>query len=419
MKEINTNIRSLILLPIIISLLMIQACSERQTSPVTLADSTIQFLAKSPDGINATITLCRYIDRKSGQRVDPGSVFAITEGRNIIAAIDLENLDLNKKHLLMFHIDWVDESGKSVFLKRIDLSPSDTLTSLQSNISISPGRRKPGKYTVKVYLFRELIAYKNFEVLEEFQLTASQRRYLINNLVVYQKVDKITGKPNEQDSVFTISEKGWIRAMLDLEDPEKFSPYKLIFTFNWIGPIGKSIYKKEAVYPPEDSSSIVRSSVSASPENRQPGTYKLQLFLFGNLIAEKPFEVREKPVQKESLAVKFNASLILCNIDNYSGCLSEPPVAVFQTGQKERVYAFANIEHKSSSRNKKTLLNLEWTDSKGKSVFRKRFEINSGEPIELLSSSISLSPDKRQPGLYYVRLYHATTVLAEKKFEVR
>jgi hypothetical protein len=219
--------------------------------------------------------------------------------------------------------------------------------------------------------------------------------------------------------VFTIREKGWIRAMLDLEDTDRFSPYKLLFTFNWIGPNGKSIYRKEAVYPPDDSSSNLKSSVSASPENRQPGTYKLQLLLFGNLIAEKTFEVIEKPVQKESALVKYNASLVLCNTDNYTVCQTDPKVSVFQTGKKARVYAFATIEHRSSIQNKKTQFYLEWTDAKGETVFRKRFEIHPGETIDILSSSISLSPEKRQPGFYFVRLYHSKDLLAESKFEVR
>jgi hypothetical protein len=419
MKEFYSIGRILIYFIIIIPLLMLLACADRQNNPVVLADSTIRFLPKSPDGINATITLCRFADRKSGLRVDPGTSFSIADGENILAVIDIENRFLYGRHLLMFHIDWVDDRGKSVFVKRIDLLPGDSATSIQSAISVSPGRRKPGKYSVRIYLFRELIAYKAFEVLEEYQLSASQRKEIMNNLIVYQNIDKKTGKSVDEGANFTISDKRWIRATLDLEDAGRFEPYRLIFTFDWIGPDGKSFYKKQATFPPEDSSTVLRSSVSASPEVRQPGEYKLLLYLFGNLIAEKPFVLTEKSVQKAVGTKKYNASLILCRTDDYTTCLSEPPVTIFQAGQKERAYAFAVIQKLSQNLHEMSRFSIVWTDSSGHTLFSKRFEINPGESPDPLVSSISISPDKRQRGLYFVRLYHGSTLLAGRKFKVR
>ncbi len=66
----------------------------------------------------------------------------------------------------MFHIDWIDSTGNSLYKKRIDLSPSDSSSRIISSISLSPPKRKVGEYIVRVYLFRELIAEKKFQLVE-------------------------------------------------------------------------------------------------------------------------------------------------------------------------------------------------------------------------------------------------------------
>ncbi len=76
----------------------------------------------------------------------------------------------------MLHIDWLDSTGNSFYKKRIDFSLTDSSSSIKSSISTSPPKRKAGNYTVRVYLFRELIAEKKFQLIESFQDSATVKK---------------------------------------------------------------------------------------------------------------------------------------------------------------------------------------------------------------------------------------------------
>lgn len=155
-------------------LLVAPGCSSRIETPVTGEDSTITYPPKKTDGISAKITLCRKVSKKTGNRIGEGTLFSIKEKEWVRAFVDIEHRFNDDKRELMFHLDWNDANGRSFYLKRIDLSPDDSSSTIKSSISISPGKRKPGKYTLRVYLFRELIAEKEFELRPEFQLTPSK-----------------------------------------------------------------------------------------------------------------------------------------------------------------------------------------------------------------------------------------------------
>jgi len=63
------------------------------------------------------------------------------------------------------------------------------------------------------------------------------------------------------------------------------------FYFDWIGPDGKSFYKKRVVYTTSNPFFTVSNSISISPEKRQPGTYTLQVTFRKKIIAEQKFEL--------------------------------------------------------------------------------------------------------------------------------
>jgi len=148
-------------------LLVGAGCSSRIEMPVTGADSTIVYPAKKADGISAKITLCRKVDKKTGKRIGTGTVFTIMEKERVRAFVDLENRFVYGDRELMFHFDWIGVNGRSFYRKRIDLSPDDSSSTINSSISIPPDKRQPGKYILRIYLFRELIAEKKFELLPE------------------------------------------------------------------------------------------------------------------------------------------------------------------------------------------------------------------------------------------------------------
>jgi hypothetical protein len=268
-------------------------CSSRIEKPVITADSTITYPAKKADGISAKITLCKKVSSKTGKRIGEGTVFTIRDNENVFAFADLENRFLHNDLDQMFHIDWIDPAGRSFYLKRIDLLRGDSSSTITSSISISPDKRQPGEYLMRIYLFRELIAERKFELREETRITPIEVEGIRANIIFCSAVSKKSGKRIGVDTVFTIKEKGKIHAFIDLANRDAYGDRELNFRLDWIGPDGKSFYGKEVNLSPADSSSTINSSISILPGKRQPGKYLLQVYLFEELIAEKKFELKQ------------------------------------------------------------------------------------------------------------------------------
>lgn len=223
-----------------------------------------------------------------------------------------------KERDLMFHIDWVDAFGKSFYKKRIDISTSDSTSRIISSISISPEKRETGNYLVRVYLFRELIAEKHFRLVDsstysklfpskerpksEKQLqkkitkkkvtkSNSSTEQVKANLVLCKKLSKKTGNPIGAATIFTIKDEARVKAVVSIEKQDIKTNEQMKFYFKWIGPDGKSFYKKRVVYTTSNPFFTLTNSISISPEKRQPGNYTLKVSFRKKIIAEQKFEL--------------------------------------------------------------------------------------------------------------------------------
>jgi hypothetical protein len=105
-------------------------------------------------------------------------------------------------------------------------------------------------------------------------------------------VSKKTGKLIGEGSTFKMKAKRNVRASIELKNRFAFGDQELMFHIEWIGPAGESIYRKRYDLYPYDSTSTIESSISIAPDKRQAGNYIVQLLLFNELIAEKPFELK-------------------------------------------------------------------------------------------------------------------------------
>jgi hypothetical protein len=265
---------------------LLTACAERASVPVILPDSTIVYLPKKAGDISADIILCRKVYQKTGQRIGKGTIFGIREKENLFAFIELENRFLHAERELMFHIDWIDPEGRSFYQKEIDLAPEDSSSTLNSSISISPDKRQSGKYLLRVYYFRELIAEKKFELRPEAEMEKVRADFIF-----YKSLDKESGELNGVDTAFAIRKKGILRVQIGFTNLHVYKDDELPFRLEWIGPDGQSFYKKQINLLPGDTSSSINSSISITPDKRQPGNYFLRIYLFDEMIAEKRFEL--------------------------------------------------------------------------------------------------------------------------------
>jgi uncharacterized protein YcfL len=190
MESMKKSITFTSLIGLVAILLQVMpACSSRNETPFMDADS-----AKKSDGISAKMTLCRKVSKKTGKLIDAGNVFTIKEDEMVHAIVELENRFAYGDRELMFHFDWIDKDGSDLFMKRIDLAPDDTTATIKSSVSISPEKRQPGEYLVRLYLFRELIAEKKFELLPESSDTVSIKEPVPAKDVPTKKTGKKTGK---------------------------------------------------------------------------------------------------------------------------------------------------------------------------------------------------------------------------------
>lgn len=310
--------RKIIILLTITSLAFLTVCSDRIETPSEGENSTTIFPSKSVNGIEASIIFGNRISKKTGKPIKADTVFTIKEKAKVYLAVKLFNREVNNDKDLMFHIDWLDSTGNSFYKKRIDLTTSDSSAILLSSISISPDKRNTGKYMVRVYLFRELIAEKHFH-LEKFVKKPKQikkedkpkkkiksekkdvkkktlkpkvtNETLNANIILCRKISKKTGKPIGAGNKFTIKEKAKVKSIVTFEKPGIKPNEQMKFYFNWIGPDGKIFYKKRIVYTSSNPTFTLSNSISITPEKRKPGNYTMQVVFKKKIISEQKFEL--------------------------------------------------------------------------------------------------------------------------------
>jgi hypothetical protein len=314
-KYINLTILAII---ITTTLFLTSGCSTRENSPIVLDDLTIVYPSKSPNGIYAKITFGNKISKKTGKPLKTGTVFRLQKKAKVYATIELMDYKSQSQNELMLHIDWLDSTGNSLYKKSFDISPTDSSSRVSSSISISPPKRKVGKYSVRVYLFRELIAEKKFQLVKSIpesetvktknsseKKIKSEKNVEVQkstkpkvkteivkaNIILCRKVSKKSGKLIGEGTIFTIKEKAKVKAIVNFEKQDIKTNEQLKFYFKWIGPDGKSFYKKRVVYTTSNPSFTISNSISITPEKRQPGTYILQVVFHKKIIAEQKFEL--------------------------------------------------------------------------------------------------------------------------------
>ena len=276
----------------ILLVLLIAGCSDRIETPVTGDHNTIYHLPKNENGISAEIILASQTDTKTGTPVDNNDVFVMREDAKVNAFIQIKNRKLYLDKELVFHIDWIKPDGNSFFRKQINLESGDSTSVIESSISIPPERKDSGFYFLRIYLFRELITERKFELITESNFINTAAATLSARIKLYSKSNKKTGKLEGEGAVFRIKKKANVRALVQVKNWGNIDLNQLSFTIDWIGPDLNSIYKKEVGIEEEDSVAVYKSSISIPPKKRDPGDYLIRFYLYDKILAEKNFELK-------------------------------------------------------------------------------------------------------------------------------
>jgi hypothetical protein len=403
---------------IFLLMLLIFGCADRQKNATESTSGTFRFTSKSMNGIEGEIQFYRKKGPKTGRLLGEGSTFEISENGKVRALIQLENWEHNRTKELMFHLDWIGANGKSFFQKRIDLLPSDSSNFLSSSISITPEKRDTGVYQLRVYLFRELIAMKTFDLIAELPNKISTEEMLNASVRLAKKVNRKTGQLLDEGSVFTIQAKKKITALLDCQRYVHSDELDHKFKFRWISPNDSLLFSKNLRLDFDDTLSQIRSSFSISPKKRLPGNHKCVVFYRGEFIAEKSFELIEAPtiVEMRTEAPKIAITLYRKKSKKSGKRIGE--ATFFNIEENGKVRAQLVIENEAKFR-KNLQFQLKWIGPDGKSFYTKRVTLAAGESDSIIESSISATPDKRSPGAYMLKVYYRDEAIAVKKFTLK
>jgi hypothetical protein len=429
-ERFYNNLVKLILtvLVIISPVTIFSGCSERIETPLINDDLTVQYPPKNGEGINTALTLCSKINKKYDKPVNVGTKFIIGEKEKIYAIVNLVNRENFLNRLLMFHLEWIGPGGMDIYRKRIDLDIGDSTSVLQSSISIPPDKRQPGNYSFKVYLFRELIAEKFFELIDSTG-SAALPNYtgkfdkLDAEIILYNKLHKNNRTPLGHNDVFVIENKAKINALVNIKHRELLISTDLIFFTDWIDENDSSIFRKQIRISAYDSTSVIKSSISINKGERSPGNYKFRLYLFEKLLEEKNFKLKLSNGQRpegESLIKKDDiiSQIILCkNVSKKSG----KPIGVdsiFTIKTNAKVTALVDLQIEETAKKGKLVFYVKWIGADNKSFHTKKISLSSIELPSSIKSSISILPSKREPGNYKFQLYYYDRLIGEKRFEL-
>jgi hypothetical protein len=274
-------------------IMLASGCNSRKEKPIAADDFTVQFLSKKVNDVAATITFFTDFETETGEPADPGEMFTLRDKANLRAIVNLRGLPVEKYPELMFHLDWISPNERSFFTRRTDLVAFNPDTALQSSISLSPDRRQPGIYRLKVYYFRELIAMKSVELLPPLSLNSQLAGHFSPEITFCTGIDRKSGDRLGVDSVFNIQETKRIHAFIDFAHNNDHSLSALSFRIEWIAPDSTVFFSKSHEITPVDETSMLSSSISVSPDKRAAGKYQLRVFLFEEFIANKRFELKE------------------------------------------------------------------------------------------------------------------------------
>jgi len=266
------------LLFLITLMVIMSACSQNDIKPESA--STVALTAK--------IDFFTHYDKETGVPLNRDTIFSLHDKGNIRCVVNFDNLSFGKYPVHLVHLDWIGTDEKSIFMKRNDIVSPDNIP-LSSSMTISPDKRKPGFYTLKVYYFRDLIAEKSIALIPEGTINEIVSERLKPKVAFGRNISKKSGLLVQKDSVFDISNTRRIHAFVDFVKPEFYENRKLLFTLQWIAPNGSSFYEKKVGHLPGETENFITTSVSVSADKRPTGEYRLKVFLFDELIADKSF----------------------------------------------------------------------------------------------------------------------------------
>ncbi len=223
-----------------------------------------------------------------------------------------------------------------------------------------------------------------------------------------------SGRQAAISNVFEMKEGENVVAVVDpgvsLMDPGR----DRLFHIDWIGPGNRSVYLKRIDLPAGDSTGKLVSAVSLDPLKRDAGVYSVRVYYFRDLIAEKQFEM-----VPEGTANHIEADIIFYkSLDKETGEMNGIDT-VFEIRKKGILRARVNLRNMGIYEDDELPFRMEWYGPDGKSFYDKKMMVNPADTVATLNGSVSITPDKRQPGDYELRVLLFDDIIVKRRFFLR
>lgn len=234
------------------------------------------------------------------------------------------------------------------------------------------------------------------------------------------KIDNETNDLIGTGTLFKIKEDGRVYAKVTLANLDHRTNNDLLFHIDWIDLTGNSFFRKQIILSNADTTTTLNSYISIPPDKREPGRYKFRVYLFREIIAAKYFTLSttaEKIIDEVLDTIKTSIKLckrISRKTDKLIGIDSS-----FVISKKSRVYAVVNLENHKGRGKRELIFYMDWIGPDGISFYTKEINYSPDDTYNIITSSISTSPSKREPGIYNLRVYLFDKLKSEKQFELK
>lgn len=237
---------------------------------------------------------------------------------------------------------------------------------------------------------------------------------------LFKGIDSKTKLPLTTNA-FTLGNKSKVYANIELERDNSGQKEDLMLHIDWIDPEGNSFFRKRVDIPKTDSTFKIKSAISIEPGKRDTGNYRVRIYLFRELIAEKIFLLSSLNIDSLKLfsnnfSNRLSTDITIADKYNKNKRMPNDTVNVFYLNNKGRIYASVNLVNRNLFPKTEIESELTWSDPHDSVFYTKQITLTQYDSIPELNSSVSIDPKYRKPGEYRFKVYIYGNLVGEKSF---
>ncbi len=348
---------------------------------------------------DAEVILYRRKNPETGKPTGTSGTFTLMKEAYLHARLNTDSLPHTKAYQL--HFQWINPDGESFYTKEV----IDTAGHIEpeSAISLNPETRPPGKYRLRIYYYRELLAEKSFELLPAWK---PDKEISVQPPDFY--ISSYGGQPEKtRDSSFVLMKK--TKLLMKFKTPALTGKRQWLYHVDWKDETGRLISRKHY-----EGNSMLASSLSLSPSTRSAGQYAVEIYLFDHLLARKNFRLLP-PYDLSGV----ETGISFCPFYDKKNKRKTEFRNTYNVGEKAAVNACIRLTDKEHRiKTGVWLVELKWMNNQGKSFYTKKYKLQPNGNSVYLTGKISLSPEKRTPGEYSLQVLMFHETVASKGFRI-